>query len=128
MWFRCAPALRSSRTGRPADPNKARCRARGARSRSAGCTRGSTASGPAGGRSRLGTQSITGAAHRFDATVWVFVVELGAQRSDMDVDGVGQRRAVVVPDVVGDHVTGQHVIGISHQVFEDAKFFLTELD
>ena len=49
------------------------------------------------------------------------LVDLGAQARDVDVDDVGLRVEMIIPDVLEQHGARHHLAGVLHQIFEQAE-------
>src|SRR6185312_2011224 len=69
----------------------------------------------------LFTDHVSGAAYGVEERVGVALVDLAAQPGHVDVDHVGLRIEVVVPDIFEQHGAGHHLAGILHQIFEQAE-------
>ena len=71
------------------------------------------------GRTIVGcAQAVARAPHRVEQGAVEALVDLLAQPADVNVDHVGLRVEVIVPDVLEQHRSGDDVTGIAHQVFE----------
>ena len=56
------------------------------------------------------------------------LVDLGAQARDMDVDDIGLRVEVIVPDILEQHGAGHDMAGIAHEIFEQLEFARLQQD
>ncbi len=56
------------------------------------------------------------------------LVDFVSQVTDVDIDDVGERVEIQVPDMFGYHGAGQYPSGIAHHVFEKGIFFGCEFD
>src|SRR5665213_1650791 len=74
---------------------------------------------------RLGSagraQRITGAADGVQHRVLEALVDLGPQAADMNVDHVGLRIEMMIPDFFQKHRACHDMIGIAHEIFEEAE-------
>src|SRR3569623_326838 len=66
----------------------------------------------------LFTDHISGAANGVQEPIGVALVDLAAQAGHVDVDHVGLRVEMVVPDVLEQHGAGHDLAGVLHQIFE----------
>jgi hypothetical protein len=69
------------------------------------------------------TQPITCAADGMDELRFEGIVDLAAQREDMDVDHIGNVVEVIVPDMVGYRRAREDLIGVAHQELEQTVLF-----
>src|SRR5664280_497311 len=70
---------------------------------------------------RVVTQHVSSAAHGMQQRRVEISVDFGPQPRHVDVDNVGLRIEVIVPDVLEQHSAGHHLAGVLHQIFEQAK-------
>src|SRR5258708_27559261 len=75
-----------------------------------------------------GTEDIAHAADGVQQLLLERAVDLLAQPADQDVDDVGLRVEVVLPDVRQDHRLRDHPAGAAHQVLEEGELSWTEID
>src|SRR5205807_3870405 len=73
-------------------------------------------------------QTVTGASHGVQQGAVEIPIDLLAQPADVNVDDVGLRVEMIVPDMFEQHRSGDDVAGIAHQIFEKAKFARQYLD
>src|SRR6266540_3591000 len=55
-------------------------------------------------------------------------IDFLAQIVDVDVDNVGEGVKGIVPDMIGDHGSGQHLVRVAHKIFQKAVFLGSEVD
>src|SRR5579862_4834675 len=65
---------------------------------------------------------ITGTAHSMQKRLRKAPVDLGAQPRDVDVDDVGLRIKMVIPNILQQHGAGHDLPRVTHQIFEQAEF------
>src|ERR1700746_1776851 len=75
-----------------------------------------------------GSQAITGAANRVQQLMIEALIDFLAQAADMDIDDVGLWIEVIVPDMLQEHRARNHMAGVAHQVFQQAKLAREHLD
>ena len=73
-------------------------------------------------------QHIAGAANRMQDRLVETLLDLAAQPRDMDVDDVGLRIEMIVPDILEQHGARHHLAGMAHQIFEQAEFARLQRD
>src|SRR5262249_6271911 len=74
------------------------------------------------------TKAKSHAAHRVDERVCASPVHLPPQPTDIDVDDVGHRVEVQIPDVLQQHRAGNNLSGVANQIREQLKLFRQQLD
>src|SRR5208282_6066364 len=74
------------------------------------------------------TDHVSGAAHRVQQGDVEVAIDLGAQARDVDVDDVGLRIEMIVPDVFEQHGAGDDLAGVLQEVFEQAEFARLQRD
>src|SRR6202051_3641277 len=68
------------------------------------------------------TDHISCAAHGVQQWLGKPFVDLRAQPRNVDIDDIGLRVEVVVPDVLEQHRARHHLAGMLHEIFEQAEF------
>src|SRR5437588_9685286 len=68
------------------------------------------------------TDHISRAANGMDERRVEIAVDLGAQPRDMDVDHVGLRIEMIIPDVLEQHRARDDLAGVLHEIFEQPVF------
>jgi hypothetical protein len=56
------------------------------------------------------------------------LVDFLAQATDVDIDDVGLRIEMIVPDMLQQHRAGNHMADVTHQVFEQSELARQHLD
>src|SRR5436305_11323811 len=74
------------------------------------------------------TDHVSGPADRLQHRLVETLVDLGSEPRDMDVDDVGLRVEMIVPDILEQHRAGDDVAGIAHQIFKQLEFARLERD
>src|SRR5579872_7406875 len=62
------------------------------------------------------TDHVSCAAHGVQQRLGEALVDLRAQPRDVDVDDVGLRIEVIIPDVLQQHGAGDHLAGVLHEI------------
>src|ERR1700732_3271714 len=75
-----------------------------------------------------GAQTVTDATNRVQQRMIEALVDLLPQPADMDVDNIGLRIEMIVPDMLKQHRTGNHMAGVAHQAFQQSEFARQHLD
>src|SRR3569623_274606 len=79
-------------------------------------------------RPRLLTDHISRAPDGLQQRRLEAAIDLGPEPRHMDVDDVGLRVEVVVPDVFKQHGAGNHLAGVLHQILEQAELARLQQD
>src|SRR5581483_9064369 len=66
-------------------------------------------------------EAIADAADGMDQRIGLLVVDLAAHPPDIDVDDVGRRIEVQIPDVLQQHRARHHTALVAHQIFQQLK-------
>src|ERR1700757_1055331 len=75
------------------------------------------------------TQAVSRATHGLDqAAVLVFLIELGAEATDVRLNDRCVRVEMKVPDMLEQHGSRNKLSRMPHQIFEQAKLTRLELD
>src|SRR5215475_8794666 len=74
------------------------------------------------------TKAVSDAANRVDQRVGLLIVDLATQPADIDVDDVGGRIEMQVPDVLQQHGAGDDAGLVAHQIFQKLELFWQQLD
>src|ERR1700749_3842215 len=74
------------------------------------------------------TEAVSDAANRMDQWIGLPVVDLAADASDINVDDVGGRIEMKVPDVLQQHRAGDDPALVAGQIFEELEFARQQLD
>src|ERR1700759_1432755 len=74
------------------------------------------------------TETVPDPANGMDQRRGLLVVDLSAHPPDIDVDDVGRRVEMQVPDVLQQHGPGYDAAFVARQVFQKLKFLGKELD
>ena len=69
----------------------------------------------------MGTDHVSGAAHRLQHGFGESLVDLGAQAGNMDVDDIGLGIEMIIPDILQKHGAGDDVTSIAHQIFKQLE-------
>src|SRR5947207_12862879 len=73
------------------------------------------------------TEAISDAANGVDQRIGLLVVDLAAYPADIDVDDIGRRVEMKVPDVLQQHGAGHHPAFIAHQILQQLEFSVMKL-
>src|SRR5690348_8152198 len=68
------------------------------------------------------TEAVPDAAHRMDQRIGLLIVDLAAQASDIDVNDIGRRIEMKIPDVLQQHGTRNDTAFVAHQVLQELEF------
>src|SRR5689334_22283627 len=68
------------------------------------------------------TDHVSGAAHRVQERLVGAAIDLRAQTRNMDVDDVGLRIEMIVPNAFEQHGARDDLAGVLHQKLEEAEF------
>src|SRR5262245_21746247 len=74
------------------------------------------------------TEAVPDAANRMDQRIGLLVIDLAAQAPDIDVDDIGRRIEMKIPDVLQQHRPRDDAALIAHQIFQELKFLGQKLD
>src|SRR5215471_11232306 len=74
------------------------------------------------------TEAISDAANRMDQRIGLLVVDLAAQTADIDVDDIGRRIEIEIPDVLQHHGPRHHPAFVAHEIFQQLKLLGEKLD
>src|SRR5271157_1509165 len=67
------------------------------------------------------TELVSDAADRVDQRIGLLVVNLAAHAPDIDIDDVGRRIEMQIPDVLQEHRARHHAALVAHQVLEQLE-------
>src|SRR4051812_37902777 len=73
-------------------------------------------------------EHVTGTANGMQERLLEPVVELAPQAADVDVDDVGARIEMIVPDLLEKHGTGHHPPFVAGEIFEQEIFARFQFD
>src|SRR5581483_4890847 len=73
-------------------------------------------------------EDITHPAHRMDQSLGEWIVDLRTQTPYMDIDHVGVRLEVYVPNLFGDERPRQHFAGAPRQQGKQREFFRRQVE
>src|ERR1700756_2633569 len=74
------------------------------------------------------TETVPDAADRMDQRIGLLVVDLATQAADIDVDDVGRRIEMQIPDVLQQHGAGDDAAFVAHEVFQKLEFLRQQHD
>src|SRR5262245_62148428 len=74
------------------------------------------------------TEAIPGAANGVDQRIGLLVVELAPDASDIDIDDVGRRIEMKIPDMLKQHGPRYDASFIAHQILQQLEFAGEKLD
>src|SRR5215475_6908081 len=74
------------------------------------------------------TEAISDAANGVDQRIGLLVVKLAAHASDIDIDDVGRRIEMKIPDVLKQHGARYDAAFIAHQILQELEFAGQQLD
>src|SRR6185312_5843664 len=74
------------------------------------------------------TETVSDPANGMDQRIGLLVVDLSAQPSNIDIDDVGRRIEMKVPDVLQQHGPGYDAALIAHQIFQKLEFLGKKVD
>src|ERR1700751_4386048 len=74
------------------------------------------------------TEAVSDAADRVDQRISLLVVDLAPHAPDIDVDDVGRRIEMQIPDVLQQHRARHHAALIAHQVLEQLELLRQQHD
>ena len=77
---------------------------------------------------RSGGEHVARAAHRVEERPLEPFLELAAQPADMDVDDVGARIEMIVPDLLEKHGAGDDAALVAGEIFEQQIFARLEVE
>src|SRR5215468_2928649 len=67
-------------------------------------------------------------AHRLQEGAVKATVNLAPQIADVDIDNIGIAEKVEVPDVLGNLRAGEHMPGMTHEIFQEGELPRAQLD
>src|SRR5690349_9348129 len=73
------------------------------------------------------TEAVPDAAYGVDQRIGLLVIDLAAQPPDIDVDDVGRRVEMQVPDVLQQHGAGDHAALVADEIFQQLELLGQEL-
>src|SRR5882724_9738996 len=68
------------------------------------------------------TETVPGAAHGVDQRIGLLAVDLAAHPPDIDVDDIGRRIEMQIPDVLQQHGAGYDAAFVAHEILKQLKF------
>src|SRR5438132_12154601 len=74
------------------------------------------------------TEAIPDAANGMDQRIGLLVVDLAADAADIDIDDVGRRIEMKIPDVLKQHGARYDAALVADQIFEQLKFAGKQID
>src|SRR5689334_17864785 len=74
------------------------------------------------------TEAISDAANRMNQRIGLLVVDLSAQASDINIDDVGRRVEMKIPDVLQQHGAGYDAAFIAHEILQQLELPGKEVD
>src|SRR5580700_11368748 len=69
------------------------------------------------------TETVSDPANGMDQRIGLLVVDLATHPSDIDVDDIGRRIEMKVPDMLQQHRPGYDAAFVAHQIFQELEFF-----
>src|SRR5262249_33447991 len=74
------------------------------------------------------TEAIPDAAHGVDQRIGLLVVHLAPHATDIDVDDIGRRIEMQVPDVLQQHGARDDAAFVAHQILQQLEFAGKQID
>src|SRR5215470_13785186 len=74
------------------------------------------------------TEAIPDAAHGVDQRIGLLVVHLAPHATDIDVDDIGRRIEMQVPDVLQKHGARDDAAFVAHQILQQLELARQQLD
>src|SRR5205809_3667233 len=68
------------------------------------------------------TETVPDAANRMDQRIGLLAVDLATHTSDIDINDVGRRIEMKVPDVLQQHGPGYDAALVAHEILQQLKF------
>src|SRR6185437_6383810 len=68
------------------------------------------------------TETVPDAANRMNQRISLLAVDLATHTPDIDVDNIGGRIEMQIPDVLQQHCPGHHVALVAHQILQKLEF------
>src|SRR4029079_14534462 len=74
------------------------------------------------------TETVPDASNGMDQRIVLVVIDLSTHPSDVDIDDIGQRIEMKVPDVLQKHGAGYNAAFIAHQILQELEFPRGQVD